>query len=96
MTTKIINPILAIVPAISQASLDPFFKDLVKTGIKAEAKVPNTKTSKIKSGNLKAAKKRDSSFGSKKCARALCLTSPSTLEAIVINIMIVAAERTEL
>jgi hypothetical protein len=86
---------LATVPAISHASFLPFLSALVKTGIKAEEKVPKTKTSKIRSGSLKAAKKRESSLGAKKWAKVRCLTSPKTREATTINMIIVAAERTE-
>jgi hypothetical protein len=66
----------------------------LNTGIKAEENVPYTKTSKTKSGSLKAAKKSDKSFGSKKAASVRCLTNPNTLEAITINMIIVAAEIT--
>jgi hypothetical protein len=88
------NPILTIMLAVSQALSLPFLIDLAKTGIKADEKVPNTKTSKTKSGNRNAAKNKLSSLGSKKCANVLCLTNPSTLEATIITIIIVAADNT--
>ena len=80
---------------MSQAFFLPFCKDFVKTGIKADEKVPQTKTSNNKSGSLNAAKNKDRSFTSKKCAKTLCLTNPKTLEKTIIIIIIVAAEKTD-
>ena len=62
---KIARPMETTLPAKDQASASPSFKVLVKTGIKADEKVPNTKTWNIASGSLKAAKKRERDSGSK-------------------------------
>lgn len=94
-TKKIRKPTLVTVPAIAHAFFLPFCKDFVKTGIKADEKVPQTKTSNNKSGNLNAAKNKDRSLTSKKWAKTLCLTNPKTLEKTIITIIIVAAEKTE-
>ena len=67
----------------------------MNTGINAEENVPKTKTSKTRSGSLKAAKNKESSPAPKKCAKTLWRTNPKTLEATTISIIIVAAERTE-
>jgi len=89
------RPIFRTEAAISQACPFPFFIDFEKTGMKAEAKVPKTSTSNIRSGRRNAAKKRERSSGVKKCAKVLCLTRPKTLDAIIMTIMIVAADRTD-
>ena len=91
---KTIRPMLTTRAAVSQAIDSPFFNDLVNIGIKAEEKVPNTNTSKIKSGSLKAAKKSAKSSGRKKWARTRCLTNPKILEATTINIITPAADIT--
>ncbi len=85
---------LTTIPAVCHAASLPLFSVLVKTGIKAEEKVPKTKTSKIVSGNLKAAKNRESSSGVKKWAKVLWRINPKNLDAITINIIIEAADKT--